>query len=434
MRAGRACLWGAAAVLALAARAQTAWPDYMTDLPRVPSESPVTAELAPKPAAPQADLPPELARWAGLWKGWACFAAACDVQIDLRDLSAAGATVRYAGASAQQTVVDETAEGRFVGQELETRLKTGARLALRLRVDGDMEMSLWRPDSQLLSAGVLSRRPPIYQRQVEWVQTPWTQDGQPVRLEMVVHRPLGGGPFPTVVMNHGSTGLGDKPEWFKRTWVSQQLSAYFTARGWQVIYPQRRGRGRSGGLYDEGFEPDRSRYACKAAISVPGADRALADMEVAMRHVRSRSDVDPQRVLIGGQSRGGILSVAYAGTHPAEVVGVLNFVGGWLGSGCPGSPRVNAELFKRGATFPRETLWLYGERDPYYPIVYSRDAFAAFQSEGGKGTFHAYTPPQGMDGHGIFAAPRLWQRELDAYMSTLNVGWSSAPATPTARP
>jgi acetamidase/formamidase len=33
-------------------------------------------------------------------------------------------------------------------------------------------------------------------------------------------------------------------------------------------------------------------------------------------------------ILIGGVSRGGVLSIAYAGMHPEEVSGVLNFVGG----------------------------------------------------------------------------------------------------------
>jgi dipeptidyl aminopeptidase/acylaminoacyl peptidase len=39
--------------------------------------------------------------------------------------------------------------------------------------------------------------------------------------------------------------------------------------------------------------------------------------------------VDPTRVVIGGQSRGGILSIAYAGQRPEQVKGVVNFVGGW---------------------------------------------------------------------------------------------------------
>jgi dienelactone hydrolase len=74
--------------------------------------------------------------------------------------------------------------------------------------------------------------------------------------------------------------------------------------------------------------------------------------------------VDRDRVVIGGQSRGGILSVAYGGLHGEQVRGVINFVGGWSGSRCMSD--VNPELFKRGARYPGETLWLYGEGDPFY--------------------------------------------------------------------
>ncbi|MET3495663.1 alpha/beta hydrolase family protein [Variovorax boronicumulans] len=404
----------------MAVSAQTAWPSYIGDLPRAVSESPVAAELPPQVAAlaEDATAPAAVAPWSGIWKGWACRGAGCDVKVSIRDLSATGATVTYAGASLLQTVVDE-APGHFENDELHVRLKTGAKLVLRLRQDGDMELGIWRPDTQLLSVGVLSRRPPAYVRRVEWLDTPFTESGKPVRLEMVVHRPEGDGPFPTLVMNHGSTGMGNRPEWFPLTWVSPEVSAFFVARGWQVVYPQRRGRGKSDGLYDEGFEADRSRYSCQASLSLPGAERALADIGVAMAAIRQRADVDAKRIVIGGVSRGGILATAYAGLHPQEVVGAINFVGGWLGALCPDAVKVNGELFARGAAFPGPTLWLYGEKDPYYPIAHSRGNFKAFQAAGGKGTFTVLTPPQGQDGHSTYTVQRLWGASVDTYLDSI---------------
>ena len=51
-------------------------------------------------------------------------------------------------------------------------------------------------------------------------------------------------------------------------------------RGWAVVMPSRRGRGGSEGEYDEGFAIDRSRgYTCDPPLSIPGADRALRDIE-----------------------------------------------------------------------------------------------------------------------------------------------------------
>jgi hypothetical protein len=78
---------------------------------------------------------------------------------------------------------------------------------------------------------------------------------------------------------------------------------------------------------------------------------------------------------------------------------------------------VNQELFKRGATFGRPSIWLYGGKDPFYELEHSRGNFAAFQAAGGKGAFHAYPPPEGLTGHQIGSAPSLWSATLEAYLA-----------------
>jgi dienelactone hydrolase len=115
----------------------------------------------------------------------------------------------------------------------------------------------------------------------------------------------------------------------------------------------------------------------------------LDDVEAAMATLKQRPDVAPSPVLIGGQSRGGILSVAYAGMHPDQIdqiLGVINFVGGWMGTGANAS-RLNGTLFVRDARFDRPTLWPYGDQDPFYDLQHSRTKFTLFQSAGGQGTF-----------------------------------------------
>ena len=82
--------------------------------------------------------------------------------------------------------------------------------------------------------------------------TPFTEDGEPVELEVVLFRPLEGGRFPLLVVNHGSTGNGSDPSLFDDTFIHKPTSLHFVEQGWMVAYPQRRGRGRSDGLYDEG--------------------------------------------------------------------------------------------------------------------------------------------------------------------------------------
>ena len=253
----------------------------------------------------------------------------------------------------------------------------------------------------------------------EFIDTPFVEGEKAVRLELLVRKPQGPGPFPTVVFNHGSTGRGDNPDLFQRSWASPTVASYFVEKGWMVLFPQRRGRGASGGRYDEGFETDRSRYSCQPALSLPGVDRAIADLDAVMAHVRRRGDVLQGRILIAGQSRGGILSLAYAGERPDAFVGVVNFVGGWMSDRCSGGAEINATTFKRGARFKGHTLWLYGESDPFYSLSHSRANFQAFLAAGGKGRFESYWVPGQNSGHAVIAHPQLWAEHMAEYLASL---------------
>lgn len=248
----------------------------------------------------------------------------------------------------------------------------------------------------------------------EIVPTRLLELGQPVGLEIVVRKPSAPGPFPTLVFNHGSTGSGNKPALFRRTMMSPSIANFFVDRGWMVVFPQRRGRGRSGGLYDEGFKADRSGYSCEPELSLPGLDRAIEDVDAVMEHIRKRPDVDQKRLLIAGASRGGVLAIAYAGVRPETFLGAINFNGGWLGRLCPAHPEVNRTAFVRGSPFPKQTLWLHGSYDQYYRIAQCRANFDAFRATGGTGSFHALK-----SGHGLVAQPRLWAEAMAGYLAAV---------------
>jgi hypothetical protein len=72
---------------------------------------------------------------------------------------------------------------------------------------------------------------------------------------------------------------------------------------------------------------------------------------------------------------------------------------------------------ERGVGYGRPTAWLYGDKDPFYPMTHSRANFAAFEAAGGKGAFHEYAPPEGLNGHQIVSAPPLWGATLEAYLA-----------------
>jgi pimeloyl-ACP methyl ester carboxylesterase len=185
-----------------------------------------------------------------------------------------------------------------------------------------------------------------------------------------------------------------------------------------VVLPSRRGRGGSEGRYDEGFETDRRRgYSCRPELALAGADRALRDIDAITEAILAQPFADKSRFAVGGQSRGGILAIAWSGRHPDLPKAAINFVGGWSGIHCSTAGLINASLFERGAAFGKPTLWLYGDNDPYYPLSHSRSSFAAFRAAGGQGSFHEYRPPNGIVGHGIAMLPELWGGAMEAYLA-----------------
>jgi pimeloyl-ACP methyl ester carboxylesterase len=183
-----------------------------------------------------------------------------------------------------------------------------------------------------------------------------------------------------------------------------------------ILFPQRRGRGKSGGTYGEGLAPDGSGYSCDIDVAIAGFERAVEDVDAVVRHLRDRPDVDQNQLVIGGVSRGGILAVAYAGMRRGIFRGVINFNGGWLGRGCPNHEVVNPMLFERGATAGIATLWLHGSRDQYYDIGHCRGNFERFSSAGGRGTFVAADM-----GHALMFKPALWAKHLDQYLDSIGV-------------
>lgn len=413
------------------------WPDFVASMMPAHAESPTLAVLPDgvRITAPEAAVPAQRAAFSGTWRGWACRGWQCDVALAVESVSTTGARLVYARGVGREAVRTLHLDAVFEGDELHAPFPTGGRrLELRLRARGVMEMLIRGSDGDWLAVGVLTRgadgRGVVtggvvtqdgldYTRHVERLPTPWTHEGTVVALETVFYLPPQAGPLPTVVVHHGSTGRGNDPQRFGHTWTNVPLARWFTARGWQVVFPQRRGRGGSDSDYAEGLAGDGSGYSCTVKVTLDGAERALEDLRVVTTALRARSDVDARRLVVAGVSRGGALALALAGERPADFAGVVNFVGGWMGEACPDSSRINQTLLTRGATFDRPTLWLYGKRDPYYSIAHSRRNFDAFRMAGGQGSFLELEPPPRGNGHFIFAVPQLWAGAMDAYLKTL---------------
>ncbi|TBE30856.1 dienelactone hydrolase [Rhizobium ruizarguesonis] len=237
------------------------------------------------------------------------------------------------------------------------------------------------------------------------------------QLEIVAAKPQREGPYPTIIFNHGSTGRGHNKSLFSRTVCPAAIANYFVGRGWAILFPQRRGRGKSGGNYGEGLALDGSGYSCNVDIAIAGFERAVEDVDAVVSHLRGWPEVDQSRLAIAGVSRGGILAIAYAGMRPNIFNGAINFNGGWLGRGCASHEVVNPSIFERGASAGIPTLWLHGSHDQYYRIEHCRENFERFLSAGGQGEFISVSA-----GHALLFKPALWANHVDHYIAALPNG------------
>ena len=178
---------------------------------------------------------------------------------------------------------------------------TGDRFAVLERQD--LSAVLATPDDDWFQIG-----------QREFLLTDITEDGEVIMLAVALYVPDGDGPFPLALVHHGSTGSGTNERDFEWFFTNDWFADVPNAQGWIVAFPQRRGRGGSDGLYDEGFSEDRSQgYSSEARLSLPGAERALIDANAALAVLRERPDVSDSPVLFSGVSRGGVVALMKRG-------------------------------------------------------------------------------------------------------------------------
>jgi dienelactone hydrolase len=125
-------------------------------------------------------------------------------------------------------------------------------------------------------------------------------------LRGVVYLPVGTGPFPAVLYNHGSAP-GMLP-----ADAAEALGPSFAARGWAFFMPFRRGQGLSlaaGPYIMDEINAARASGGARAGaaklVTLLATDH-LDDQISALAWLRAQSFVDPARIAVGGNSFGGI--------------------------------------------------------------------------------------------------------------------------------
>jgi len=231
-------------------------------------------------------------------------------------------------------------------------------------------------------------------------------------IDVTVFKPQGAGPFPIVVLSHGSPR--DARE--RRLAGRQRLAAQsepFVKMGFAVLVPTRRGYGNSDGPWAEAYGSCSNPDYYKAGLE------SARDMQAAVESVRGAPWADTTRVVLAGQSAGGFGSVA-ASTLPLKgLVGVVNFAGG-RGSLTPdevcGESRLVEAMSRYGAAARVPELWIYSANDRFFPPALARRMYEAFVRAGGAAEF-VEAPPYGIDGHGYFArAMDDWAPRVAAFL------------------
>jgi dienelactone hydrolase len=182
-----------------------------------------------------------------------------------------------------------------------------------------------------------------------------------------------------------------------------------------VLALMRRGRGRSEGINGE-EDFGRAHDGGLNDVSA-GVAQAVEDLESAIAHARKLPGVQPGPVLLAGQSRGGFLAIHYAGLKPSEVMGVVNFSGGWYPYGPVTTPYYANAGRGAGAKVPQ--LWLYADNDRLYAEALIREYHQGFTAAGGSARLELLHGVPG-DGHLLRLYPDRWKLIADGFLALLN--------------
>jgi dienelactone hydrolase len=241
-----------------------------------------------------------------------------------------------------------------------------------------------------------------------------------VLMRTTLFRPTGAGPFPLVIINHGSVqNVRAREKFLQPTFLA--ASEFFVSRGFAVALPQRPGHGETGGPY---FEANTKSGKC-ADADYRRSGLATADsMAAAIAYLTKQDFIRPTDVIVVGQSAGGWGAMALASRNPRNVKLIVNFAGG-RGGHAGGKPNNNCAPEKLveaarsfGTTARIPMLAIYTRNDSYFSPDLSRRLIDAYGAAGGKVEYNLL-PAFKEDGHRMLGdrdGRVLWEPLVDAFL------------------
>ena len=248
--------------------------------------------------------------------------------------------------------------------------------------------------------------------------------GRTLELYTEVFKPGGPGPFPVLIYAHGRSGTQQERSAMSEI-IPRSYLQFWIKRGFAVVASARPGYGRTGGIDRE--IPGHSWSSAGACQGTPNPEQvakiAGAAVEATISWLRDQPWANNAKLILSGNSVGGLTMVSLGATDQQGVVGYINFAGGIAGN--PGlSPGkscapeiVRDAYFKYGKSTRIPNLWIYAENDLFWGSETPKTWHAAFAA-GGSSTKLVTTPPvHGKDGHDlIFVGQSLWTEPVDEFL------------------
>jgi dienelactone hydrolase len=242
-----------------------------------------------------------------------------------------------------------------------------------------------------------------------------------------VVRPVGDGPFPLAIMNHG-VSLDPVQRSFFPLVEFRDAAMWFARRGYMVVAPAGSGYGAAAvevaedGLFSGVFF---SKVGKCINPNFRDAGIAVAKLNLwIIEYMNTLKRIVPNDVIVVGQSAGGWASIALSSVNPPAVKAIITFAAG-RGGRVDGKPNNNCapdKLVEATGEFGRTSrvpmLWMYIENDTFFGPELSKRMHAAFTAAGGKAEYYVF-PPHGSDGHffvGAADAVPIWSPLVAAFL------------------